>query len=132
MGTYTQLKVNITLSEEAPLDIIEKLSSGEMWEELATAKFGRFEGMFPVSEEPELPIEHVFGKSDRWSQIFSPYTTIFNKELRTLKIDCDIKAYDNIYEDLVDWLKPFIIDGHIEEQGEWQDSKDWTQLYPEN
>lgn len=131
MGTYTQLRANIILSKEAPLDIIEKLSSGEMWEELSVAKFGRSEGMFSVSEEPELPIEHIFGKSHRWSQIFSANTSRFNKETRVLKIKCDIKAYDFIYTHLVDWLKPYIESGIIKTQDEWQDSEDWTQLYPE-
>ncbi len=126
MGNYTQLKVNITLSEEAPLDIIEKLSNGEMQRELYQAKFGRTEGLFSVAETPELPITHKFGKSKRWDQMF--HGAKFNKEERTLKFKCDIKAYDNIYEDLVDWLKPFILSGTIKELGEWSDNNEWSIL----
>jgi hypothetical protein len=127
MGYYTELKLNVTLKDDTStemLDILDKLSSGDMWEELSQAKFGKSYGIFSVSEEPEIPINHIFGKSHRWSQIFNPHTTIFNKEHKTLKIKCDIKAYDDIYEHLIDWLKPYILKGKIKTQTECQD--EWT------
>ena len=130
MGYYTELEVNIILNEHAPLDVLEKLSNGEMWEELSQAKFGRSEGLFSVAEEPELPIEHEFGKSSRWSQIFNLHTTVFNKKNRTLIIKCDIKAYDEIYDHLRDWLEPFIVSGTIKEKGESCDQ--WFIYHYEN
>lgn len=120
MGYYTQLKLSIKLSEQAPLEIIKKLCDGSMWRELSKAKFGKTVGMFNVQEEPELPILHEFGKSKRWSQIF--HNAKFNEETRKLKIDCDIKAYDNIYEHLTNWLEPFIEIGYIKSKGEDQDT----------
>ena len=40
MGYYTQLKLSVTLSEQAPLEVIKKLCDGTMEQELFTLKFG--------------------------------------------------------------------------------------------
>ena len=125
MGFYTQLKLSVTLSEQAPLEVIKKLCDGTMEQELFTLKFGKLPNFHTIAETPELPISHEFGKSTRWDQIF--HNATFNEENRKLKIDCDIKAYDNIYEHLIDWLKPFIEMGHIKSKGEDQD--DWYYHY---
>ena len=121
MGYYTKLEADLLLNEEAPLELITKLCSGDMWEELAQAKFGNIPSMYSVEEEPELPIEHLFGKSKRWTQIFS--ATTIDSLTRVLHIECEIKAYDEIYELLFDWLKPFIIAGTWRTKGE--DSDEW-------
>lgn len=118
MGYYTELQLEVILTKDAPLDIIEKLSNNAMWNELAFAKFGRTIGAFNVSETPNLPIEHPFDKSTRWDLIFNTSTTTFNKDIRALKIICDIKAYESIYEQLIDWLTPYILKGTIKTKGE--------------
>lgn len=123
MGYYTELKLAVVLSEKAPLDIIKKLCDGTMKTELFTAKFGEVPGIYVVGEVPELPIEHDFGKSKRWCQIFNRAT--FDETTRELRINCDIKAYDSIYDHLVDWLKPFIEIGSIKSKGEDQDTWDY-------
>lgn len=124
MGYYTKLEVHISLNPEAPSEILEKLCSGQMWRELAQAKFGRSEGLFNIEEEPELPISHPFGKSKRWGQLFGNKRS-YDKENRMLHIECDIKAYDNIYGLLFDWLKPFIIAGTWRTQGENYEKNQW-------
>jgi len=125
MGYYTKLKCDVTLNNDTPeeiLDILEKLSSGDMWNELAQDKFGKSVGGFSVEEQPELPIDHIFGKSHRWSQIFNTATTVFNRVDKTLKINCEIKAYDEIYDHLVDWFTPYIYSGLIKTKGEDNDT----------
>ena len=119
MGYYTELKLNVILNDEAPLDILDDLCNGNLCNELYNKKFGRTDGIFSVADTPNLPIKHIFGKSTRWDQIF--HNSTFNKETNNLIINCDIKAYDDIYEHLVDWLTPFIISGSIQEKGEEQD-----------
>ena len=126
MGYYTELKLSCQLNDKAPLDIIEKLCQGKMWNELAMQKFGRTEGLFSVDEQPELPINHPFGKTHRWSQIFNTSTSVFNKKRKTLRINCDIKAYENDYDLLIDWLKPFIVTGTAKIKGENVDH--WIKL----
>lgn len=122
MGYYTELKVDVLLQQGTVLETLENLINGELKEELFINKFGEIPGLYSVEDEPELPIEHKFGKSKRWSQIF------FNASLHknNLVINCDIKAYDNIYEDLLDWLKPSIITGIFVKRAE--DEEKWTIL----
>jgi hypothetical protein len=121
MGYYTELKLSCQLNKDAPLDILEKLSNGQMHDELFMAKFGRVEGLYNVSETPELPIDHPFGKTHRWPQIFNQSTTVFDKARKTLKIECDIKAYEADYEKLIEWLKPYIVSGKAKSRGENMD-----------
>lgn len=128
MGYYTKLKLSIQLNENAPLDILEKLCNGEMMEELFIEKFGKIPNIMSVASTPELPINHDFGKTHRWDQIFHESTSIFNKETKILKIECDIKEYEQDYEKLIDWLKPYIITGEAKSKGEDQDT--WVTLYP--
>ena len=124
MGYYTDLTADVILNNEAPLDIIEGLCNETLTEKLYNDKFGQKVMSLSVSDTPNLPIDHKFGKSHRWGQIF--YFATFNKETNNLIINCDIKAYDNICEDLVDWLKPFIVSGSIVERGE--DMDDWEEM----
>lgn len=126
MGYYTELHLNAQLTDNAPLELIGKLSTGELWLELAKSKLGEIPGMYSVVDEPQIPIDHIFGKSHRWSQIFNPSTTIFDIQRKTLKIRCDIKAYDNIYGHLIDWMTPFIESAVIKTKGE--NSDNWTIL----
>ncbi len=121
MGYYTELKLDVILNDECPLDIIDGLCNEDLMEKLYIDKFGKVPSLLSVSETPNLPIKHEFGKSHRWDQIFS--NAKFNKKTNNLVINCDIKAYDNIYEQLVDWIKPYIISGNIQEKGE--DSNEW-------
>ena len=125
MGYYTELELNVILNDKSPLDIIDGLCNGDLIERLYTDKFGYAPKILSVSDTPNLPIDHVFGKSHRWDQIF--YNAKFIKETNNLIINCDIKAYDKIYEKLFDWLCPFIIDGSIKEKGE--DSDEWNIIY---
>lgn len=125
MGYYTELKLDVILNKEAPIDTIENLCNGTLHDKLYKDKFGEIPAMISVVDTPNLPIEHPFGKSHRWDQIFhgASYDTI-NKQL---VINCDIKAYDEIYEKLFDWLFPYIISGSIKEKGEDQD--EWVTIY---
>jgi len=119
MGYYTELKLYVELNNEAPYDILKLLCDGEMYEHITKTPEPAIRS---VDSTPHLPIEHKFGKSYRWDQIFN--YAVLNKN--SLKINCDIKAYDNIYEDLVDWLEPYIITGNIKIKGE--DSDNWEVL----
>jgi hypothetical protein len=124
MGYYTKLSIKVVLTKNAPIDILTKLCNDEMWKELATAKWGKYELAYTVSDSPKLPIEHPFGQSTRWSQIFNNVTSKLNIEDNTLKVKCDIKAYESIYEQLIDWLTPYIESGVIKTKGE--DENKWT------
>lgn len=125
MGYYTELKLNVILNDKGPLDILDDLCNGNLIEKLFIDKFGEVPGTLSVADTPDIPIEHKFGKSDRWDQIF--YNAEFSKETNNLIIDCDIKAYDNIYEDLFDWLSPYIVSGSIRERGECEN--EWITIY---
>lgn len=125
MGYYTELHLKVQLNDNAPMELLQSLADGSMFEKLCTDSFGEVPGMMTVRSTPNIPIEHEFGKSHRWSMIFNPSTTILDNKAKTLEIQCDIKAYDNIYEHLFDWLKPFIVNGTIiKTQGE--DEDEWT------
>lgn len=116
MGHYTKLKFSCSLKDNAPLDVLEKLSNGEMY------KFITGEEHPPimcVSDIPNIPINHPFGKTHRWDQIFNGAT--FNKKRKTLKIECDIKQYEEDYPKLVDWLKPFSWSGRAQVKHESMD-----------
>jgi hypothetical protein len=119
MGYYTKLKLNVILNDKGPLYILNEICNKELVNNLYIDKFGELPIIMSVVDTPNLPIEHIFGKSHRWDQIF--HNATFNKKTNNLIINCDIKAYDNIYEDLIDWLSPFIVSGSIEEKGEDQD-----------
>jgi hypothetical protein len=125
MGYYTELKLDVILNNEGPLDIINGLCNEKLMDKLYIDKFGKVPVILSVCDTPNLPIEHIFGKSHRWDHIFS--NASFNKETNRFIVDCDIKAYDDIYEHLVDWLTPFIISGSIQEKGEDQD--EWITMY---
>jgi hypothetical protein len=115
MGYYTKLNLSFQLSKDAPLEFLEKLCNGELEKELFEAVGINLE-CHSVADTPNLPIDHPFGKTHRWTQIFNG--AIFNKSRKTLKIKCEIKTYENDYEKLVDWLKPYIISGKAKYKGE--------------
>lgn len=121
MGYYTELKFSVQLNKDAPLDVLEKLANSTMLEELWE---GDVPGIMYVIDIPNIPIEHEFGRTHRWTQIF--HGAKFNKVRKTLKIECDIKAYENDYEKLVDWLKPYIVSGKAKYKGEDMDT--WIPL----
>lgn len=123
MGYYTKLKFSVQLSKDAPFDILKLLSEDKMWEHITG---NENPSSHLVADTPNLPIEHEFGKTHRWNQIFHSGTTKLDINRKTLKIECDIKAYENDYDKLVDWLKPYIISGSIKSKGEDQDS--WINL----
>lgn len=118
MGYYTQLKFSCQLSKDAPLDILEKLCNDTIYKEITGYEQP---SISTVNELPNLPIDHSFGKTHRWDQIFGSVNTKFNKKRKTLKIHCDIKAYEDDYEKLIDWLRPFIISGSAKYKGEEMD-----------
>jgi len=121
MGYYTELKLSVQLNREAPLDVLENLADGSMWEIITGSEIP---SIHSVQDTPNLPIDHEFGKTHRWTQIF--HGAKFNKARKTLKIECDIKAYEDDYEKLVDWLKPYIISGRAKYKGE--DMDNWIKL----
>lgn len=128
MGYYTKLSIKVVLTKDAPIDILTKLCNDEMWKELSTIKWGKPIYIYSVCDSPKLPIEHPFGQSTRWSQIFNSNTSELNIEDNTLIIKCEIKAYESIYEQLIDWLTPYIESGVIKTMGE--DSNEWSiELY---
>jgi hypothetical protein len=124
MGYYTQLKCDVLLNDANTIQLINDLLTGDLMNDLFLARFGRMPSVYSVGDTPDLPISHIFGKSSRWPQMLHPNScTITDNKL---VIECDIKAYNDIYEHFVDWLKPFIITGTIEIKFEDQD--DWITL----
>lgn len=126
MGYYTELKAKLQLNQDAPKQLLEELCNGVLSDKLFTEKYGHVPSICSVSEIPNLPIEHIFGKSYRWNQIFGSRNTKYDKITNTLIIDCDIKAQDDIYYHLLDWLTPFIDSGEFKTKGE--DSSEWLIL----
>lgn len=123
MGYYTRLKFSCQLKPDAPFDVLEKLCNDTMWKAIT----GEEQPVIgSVEDVPNLPIDHPFGKTHRWSQIFTPNTATLNVSRKTLKIDCDIKAYENDYQKLVDWLKPYIVLGTAKTKGE--DTDYWIKI----
>ena len=119
MGYYTELELNVFLNASAPFDILKGLTNGEILEE---AYHGNVPVMASVADTPPIPrLNHPFAQSKRWDQIFHANTTLIDNNLI---IKCNIKAYDEIYEQLIDWLKPYIISGVIKTRGE--DESEWT------
>jgi len=123
MGYYTTLKLSVQLNKDAPLDILEKLCNQELFKELME---GELPSIMSVGDTPNIPIDHPFGKTHRWTQIFAVGNIQFNKERKTLKINCEIKEYEEDYSKLIDWLKPFIVSGKAKSRGE--DDSDWINL----
>lgn len=118
MGYCTRLILSIQLNKDAPFDILDKLCNQTMFKEL----YGSEPSIMSVADVPNLPIDHDFGKTHRWTQIFNGEQCILDLGRKTLKIKCDIKAYEQDYEKLIDWLKPFIVSGKAKAKGEDEDS----------
>jgi hypothetical protein len=123
MGYYTKLKLSCQLDSRAPFDVLEKLCSDTMYEFITGQEHPAISS---VQDTPNLPIDHPFGKTHRWTQIFGSSTCTLNTKRKTLKIECDIKAYEGDYEKLIDWLKPYIISGTAKYKGE--DMDHWIKI----
>lgn len=116
MGYYTELKFSAQLKPDPELfSLLEILQRGEMYEKL-TGK--EVPAIAAVADTPNLPIDHPFGKSLRWDQMLNGRTMKLNVSKKTLKVNCEIKAYDDIYEHFIDWLRPYIISGTAKSKGE--------------
>lgn len=115
MGYYTKLNFSCQLNDKAPFDILEKLCNQTIYKEITGQDIPE---IMSVDDLPNLPIDHPFGKTHRWIQIFHGELVEFNRKRKTLKIKCDIKAYEDDYEKLVDWLSPYIISGKAKYKGE--------------
>jgi hypothetical protein len=122
MGYYTKFKFSAQLSKDAPIELLDKLINGNYIEELASEKFGSVPALYTVSSFPRLPIDHEFGNTDRWESIME--SASFDKDRLTIKVECDLKAYDSLYDKFSDWLSPYIITGTKKEMGEDYDI--WT------
>lgn len=127
MGYYTKLKFSAQLKPDAELfSVLECLAKGEMYKKIT----GKEEPVISnVASTPNLPIDHEFGKTHRWDQMLNPSTMKLDVSRSTLKVECEIKAYDQIYDKFIDWLRPFIISGSSKMKGEEMDV--WITLYPE-
>ncbi len=123
MGYYTELKLTAILNDNAPIVILEKLANGDMYEHITGESMP---SIMAVADTPNLPIQHAFGRTHRWDQIFNPNTTILDLDNRTLSIKCDIKEYEDDYEKLVDWLKPYCTSIKAVAKGE--DSDSWYNI----
>lgn len=115
MGYYTEFDLKLPLRKDTPLeilDLIQNLCIGNFWEEPP---------IYQVNERPDLPIEHEFGKTTRWPQIFSNAT--FSNYI--LLVKGELKNYDNEIQKLIDWLKPYI-KGRKKKQylGKWRGEQD--------
>lgn len=124
MGYYTKLNLSVQLNKDAPFEILDKLVSHDMWKEITGEDQPN---CHLVANTPNLPIDHPFGRTHRWNQIFHKSTTKLNLQRKTLKIQCEIKAYEDDYELLLDWLKPFIVSGSVKTKGE--EDRGWTTLF---
>ena len=91
MSYYTNLKMNVILNDDAPLTFLDDLCNNGLMDKIYIEKFGKVPSIISVADTPPLPIEHIFGQSKRWDEIFCKAK--FNKETKELNIDCDIKAY---------------------------------------
>jgi hypothetical protein len=128
MGYYTELKFSAQLRPDTELfSLLESLSKDEMFEKL-TGK--ELPALSAVANTPNLPINHEFGKTHRWDQMLNSNTMKLNVSRKTLKVNCEIKAYEDDYEKFIDWLKPFIISGTAETKGEMDSS--WNKIFKED
>lgn len=124
MGYYTEFKFSCQLSKDAPLDLLDQICNGNYIVNLFQ-KYGINPAMYSVDSVPPLPINHPFGNTVRWESVLG--NAIFNKKRKTLKINCELKAYDKLYDKLIDWLSPFIVSGTASIKGETEDK--WFKIY---
>lgn len=99
MSYYTRFTFEAKLRVDAPIELINDLiyHQDKFWDK-------DIPFLYSVEERPDIPIEHEFGKSIRWPQIFEGASLIN----RRLKIDCKLKNYDSEIDKFVDWIKPFV------------------------
>jgi hypothetical protein len=135
MGYYTEFKFKAKLSNDIPeniLDLLNKIISGEVLEDLYQQKTGKeLPGMMSVNDIPNLPIEHEFGKCPRWNMLFN--SNPFNPENiksskleeNELTIHTEFKNYDGEIEKFIDWIRPFTVSLEAKSKGE--DSEYWIE-----
>lgn len=125
MGYYTEFRFRAKLNENTPKEIVAVLDQAinnysNYWEELAGHEMP---SIMSVRDRPDLPIDHPFGKCERWfmlfhSNNFDPETikgSTFDKKTLELSVHSEFKDYDNETDNFVDWLKPFIDLTHFTE-----------------
>lgn len=121
MGFYTKLKFSAQLNSDAPIDFLDKLINTNYIEEIANSV--GIKNIYSVHDFPRLlEINHDFGKTDRWESVIQ--CASFDKERKVIKVDCDLKAYDGLYDKFTDWLRPYIVSGSWKEMNENEEC--WT------
>jgi hypothetical protein len=119
MGTYTEFYFKATLKKETPPEVITLLNDivnnfHAFYEQLTNKEYPVIKS---VADTPELPIEHPFGKCERWDQLFHSTdwgsinnggSTFTNTGYPELWIHTQFKNYDNPIGKFVDWIKPHI------------------------
>jgi len=112
MGHCTKFEFKATLAR-APQDIIDLLAKvfdkkeDYVFKALGDKASGTPEKgyIFNPSDVPPLPIDHAFGKCERWHQLL---TGKFNPKSKRLEINADFKNYDQEIKKFCDWINPFI------------------------
>lgn len=124
MGYYTTFKFKAKLSKDAPWEILNKLvyDHNSLWPN------GKSPDAYQVNERPDLPIDHPFGKTPRWPQMFN------NASIKDsiLEIETELKNYDEEIQKFIAWIKPFVV-GRKQKTylGSWQgeDMKEPINIY---
>jgi hypothetical protein len=135
MASYTEFKISAKFKHDTPKEIIILLNKivnniGDLYTELT----GSLPTAIVISDLPNLPIEHPFGKCLRWDMLF--HSNNFAPELYSgsefykdmlgyyhLNIHTEFKNNCGEVELFVDWIRPytFILEGWY--QSEHHDEK---------